>query len=401
MRRILLLTISIIFSVQVLSQISSTGDKIETNPPLDKRTTLENIKEYLSSSSSLDPIEGLYDAKWVNKAAYTRGAPRKSENSYCIAVVKGQDGFYVYAPYNDEFGWQRWLLIQRIGNTPLYNFVYLNKTSIGEGYMLTSKERVLLEDNMYWEYTHDYTKSEFAPFDHDDVVYTKYVREISAIKFFPSQNSNNSTASQTYGTGFALNKGYLATNYHVVENAKTIKVKGILGNFNAGYNASIVTVDKVNDLAILKITDNQFKGFGVIPYKIKTEMSEVGENVFVLGYPLIATMGDEIKLTTGVISAKTGFKGDVALYQISAPVQPGNSGGPLFDNLGNLIGVVNSKHTETENVSYAIKASYLLNLIESASLKEVVPRVNSLSTLNLANKVKKIKNSIFIIVCTN
>lgn len=66
-------------------------------------------------------------------------------------------------------------------------------------------------------------------------------------------------------------------------------------------------------------------------------------------------MGDEIKLTTGVISSKTGFQGDVSLYQISAPIQPGNSGGPLFDNKGNLIGIVNAKHKGAENVGYAIK----------------------------------------------
>ena len=69
---------------------------------------------------------------------------------------------------------------------------------------------------------------------------------------------------------------------------------------------------------------------------MNTTTSEVGEEVFVLGYPLTATMGDEIKLTTGVISSKSGFQGDISQYQISAPVQPGNSGGPLFDSKGNI-----------------------------------------------------------------
>nr|WP_277266111.1 trypsin-like peptidase domain-containing protein [Prevotella corporis] len=79
------------------------------------------------------------------------------------------------------------------------------------------------------------------------------------------------------------------------------------------------------------------------------------EDIFVLGYPLVQTMGEDVKLTTDVISSKTGFQGDVSQYQISAAIQPRNSGGPLFDSRGNLIGIVPAKHKGTENVGYAIK----------------------------------------------
>ena len=181
------------------------------------------------------------------------------------------------------------------------------------------------------------------------------------------------------GTGFALNNGYLVTNYHVVEEARSIVVKGIKGDFNNAYNAEVVATDRFNDLALLRITDNRFSEFGTIPYKVKTNVSEVGEEIFVLGYPLTSTMGDEIKLTTGVISSKTGFQGDVSLYQISAPVQPGNSGGPLFDSKGNLIGIVNSKHTGAESVGYAVKTSYLMNLVESAVSSSIIPVNNTIT----------------------
>lgn len=137
------------------------------------------------------------------------------------------------------------------------------------------------------------------------------------LKMYPTSSSNGiSSATEKWsGTGFALNNGYIATNYHVVENAKSIKVQGIKGNFNIEYNAIVISTDKFNDLAIIKINDSHFNGFGAIPYRVKTSTSEVGEDVFVLGYPLTTTMGDEIKLTTGVISSKTGFQGDVSLYQ--------------------------------------------------------------------------------------
>lgn len=216
-----------------------------------------------------------------------------------------------------------------------------------------------------------------------------------------SQPSTNNPVSQWTGTGFALLDGCIATNYHVVENAKSIRVQGIGGSFNIHYNAEVIATDKHNDIAIIKISDNRFNGFGAIPYSVKKSMSEVGEDVFVLGYPLTTTMGDEIKLTTGIISSRTGFQGDVSLYQISAPIQPGNSGGPLFDNNGNLIGIVNAKHKDAENVSYAIKVSYLNNLVESASSKLLLPSKNIVSGMTLSNKVKAIKNFVFLITCSN
>ena len=224
------------------------------------------------------------------------------------------------------------------------------------------------------------------------------------LKMYPIASSNGTTTStnpsEWSGSGFALNSGYLITNYHVVENARSIKVKGINGGFYTKYNAEVVAMDKYNDLALLKINDSRFTGFGTIPYKVKTSTSEVGEEIFVLGYPLTGTMGDEIKLTTGVISSKTGFQGDVSLYQISAPVQPGNSGGPLFDSEGNLIGVVSSKHTGAENVGYAIKATYLKNLVESAVSFSIIPANNTISGQPLTGKVKAVKNFVFMIECS-
>jgi len=223
------------------------------------------------------------------------------------------------------------------------------------------------------------------------------------LKMYPiSLSSSTSADIQIWsGTGFALNNGYIATNYHVIENAKSIKVQGIKGIFSTEYNAVVVGSDKYNDLALLQIKDSNFNDFGTIPYKIKATTSEVGEDIFVLGYPLTTTMGEEIKLTTGVISSKTGFQGDVSLYQISAPVQSGDSGGPLFDNNGNLIGVVNAKLQGAENVGYAIKTAYLKNLIESVTTASIIPTKNTLSTKTLPEKVKTVDDFIFLISCSN
>lgn len=202
------------------------------------------------------------------------------------------------------------------------------------------------------------------------------------------------------GTGFAIGDGYLVTNNHVAGEAKEINVKGVNGELNIGYSAELVATDKVNDLAIIKINDSGFNGFGPIPYSISSTMANVGEEVFVLGYPLTQALGKEIKLTNGIVSSRTGYQGDISTYQISAPVQPGNSGGPMFDNDGNVIGIVVAGVPGAENVGYAIKTSYLKILIESAGLDIQLPSSNTISTLSLAEKVKKVKNFVFYIECS-
>lgn len=160
------------------------------------------------------------------------------------------------------------------------------------------------------------------------------------------ESERMSTPNEWSGTAFALKDGYIVTNYHVVDRAKSIVVFGVKGQANNGYNAEVFASDKNNDLAIIKIVDNGFNGFGHIPYSINTRMLDVGEDVWVLGYPLTKYLGNEVKLTNGIVSSKSGYRGDVSTYQISAPVQPGNSGGPLFDSKGNVVGIVNAAFQE-------------------------------------------------------
>lgn len=206
------------------------------------------------------------------------------------------------------------------------------------------------------------------------------------------------------GSGFALAQGHIVTNYHVVENAKTILVKGIKGDFVTEYRASVVATDKINDIAIIKISDDRFKDFGATPYKIKRAMSDVGESVWALGYPMVGVMGDEVKFTDGKISARTGIQGDMSVYQISVPIQPGNSGGPLFDNNGNIVGItssgLNREAFNSENVNYAIKTSYLYNLIESSMSTSILPQGTAMQGQSLTEKIKLAKKFVYIILCS-
>lgn len=212
---------------------------------------------------------------------------------------------------------------------------------------------------------------------------------------------DNSSTKHWSGTGFALLDGYIVTNNHVIDGAKNIEIFGVSSDFTVSYKAEVIGRDKSNDLALLRIKDENFRGFGNIPYAIKKQMAEVGEDIFVLGYPLTSTMGDEIKLTNGIISSRSGFEGDVASYQISAPIQPGNSGGPMFDREGNVVGVICAKHAGAENAGYAIKMSYLLNLIESVSDLSIIPTRNTISSSALKDQVKQIHPFVFLIKCKN
>ncbi len=200
------------------------------------------------------------------------------------------------------------------------------------------------------------------------------------------------------GTGFALSsEGYIATNYHVIDGATTISLKGLNGDFNRTYDLKIIEIDIDNDLAILKIDDPSFTSLGNIPYTLNPSIIDVGSGVFATGYPLRSTMGDEIKLTNGMISAKSGFMGDMNCYQISVPIQPGNSGGPLFNEKGEVVGITNAVHTGAQNANYAIKTNLLYGLMGMMNQTPKLPAYNTISNLPLNEQFKKIKNFVYII----
>lgn len=274
----------------------------------------------------------------------------------------------------------------------LFECLYLKSYS-------TAKANAKLTNNGLLEFSFFSTEEEDRANFGDYYDHQRFKYEEEWIKVFPKQEHfvNSQTLS---GTGFAIaSNGIIATNNHVVDGFQSIKVRGINSDFTKIYNAKLLVSDKNNDLALIQIDDYRFTSAGTIPFTIKQSLAGVGENVFVLGYPLRSTMGDEIKLTNGIVSARTGFQGDITMYQISAPVQPGNSGGPLFDSQGNLIGIINAKHCGAESASYAVKASYLANLIELISNPPKLQTINSLSSKTLVQQVEMVRKFVYIIEC--
>ena len=207
------------------------------------------------------------------------------------------------------------------------------------------------------------------------------------------------------GSGFFLNQeGYIATNYHVIEDATVVQANFTRNGKVESYQVKVVTVDPQNDLAIIKIDDPSFKNVSQIPYGLLSRTIDTGSEVFALGYPMADIMGNEVKFTDGKISSKSGIQGDARVYQISVPIQPGNSGGPLFDMKGNVVGItssgLNRDYFKSENVNYAIKASYLKTLIESCP-NEIVLRENSqigISKATLTETIKKYEDFVVLIL---
>ncbi len=215
-----------------------------------------------------------------------------------------------------------------------------------------------------------------------------------------SSDKNDQNVKST-GSGIVISKeGYVITNYHVIEEAKgSVTVEITREGSTKNYKATVIRSDKENDLAVLKIDDIDFKPYTKLQYAFKeTGTTDVGSTVYTIGFPMALTgMGKEAKFTDGKVSSKTGYNNAINSYQTSVPVQPGNSGGPLFDDKGKLVGLINAKIKDGDNVSYAIKLNYIKNLIDILPESFELPNDSSAATLSLPEQVKILSNYVVLI----
>lgn len=358
--------------------------------------------------SELDPIEGIWNLKVNLKIINKNSGERAGEGLEEIGntIIQKRGDIYVGEAIQHEkfrfklsktssknlFFYDGFMFIADVNTS--FELELINNSIIEVEHILSFTEKVKLNTATFKNYSKPQIDEISKIFD--------MIFVLKLVKLYPTDidfnNKNNSDNKIQNATGFAISSdGLIVTNFHVIDNFNSIKVKGINGNFTNSYSAKVLVSDVKNDLAIIKITDPSFTHLGTPPYNIKFETSDVGLEIFVLGYPLTATMGEEIKLTNGIISAKSGFRGDITSYQISAPIQPGNSGAPLFNKDGNLIGIVNAKHEGAENAGYAIKSNYLTNLLESLSPSPTLSTQNVLEGKPLVEQVKLISKYIYIV----
>jgi S1-C subfamily serine protease len=169
------------------------------------------------------------------------------------------------------------------------------------------------------------------------------------------------------GTGFFITaEGHVCTSYHVVKNASRLAIQ----TSNEVLPAQLVRADPANDLAVLKVEGK----FNAVPLG-SSPVPRLGQSVLTIGFPNMSVQGTAPKLTRGEINSLTGLRDDPRNFQISVAIQPGNSGGPLLDFGGNVVGVVRGSLSEAsalqssgslpQSVNYAVKSAYLLALVEA------------------------------------
>ncbi len=219
--------------------------------------------------------------------------------------------------------------------------------------------------------------------DHDAVLRSSVITpngpaDVIFLRVWPTvetKDAGNPSKGGASGTGFLINnQGLIATNWHVVSNASHITIA--FPGWHDPVPVDLVIRDTTNDLAILRLADTSklARTCTDFPYQLSSANSvSLGEHVSTIGYPLRSLLGTNPKFTEGVISSKTGIQDDPRTLQISAQVQPGSSGSPLFDEKGQIVGIVvatldagvlyQAANALPQNVNFAIRSDYLLNLL--------------------------------------
>ena len=198
------------------------------------------------------------------------------------------------------------------------------------------------------------------------------------------------------GSGFWFNTdGYFATNHHVIEGCRTTQVKVD----NELLNSKIISFDKINDLAIGKVEKNIDSVFSL------SSKPELGEEVMVGGFPLSNVLqNDSIKITRGIVSSLSGLNNNYSMLQIDAPIQQGNSGGPIINSYGEVIGVATSylrstKEYDTQNVNFGVKVNLLRNMSESLGIS--VSKLEKQKAKNSKQLAKVLEKNTVHVHCTN
>ena len=211
------------------------------------------------------------------------------------------------------------------------------------------------------------------------------------------ENSKFKPQNPNYrATGFLIDgKGFIVTNAHVVNRMKTIYVENNKGEY---YSAQTVYSDVNTDLAILKVNDTAYKTIYNLPYSINKTNSNLGEQIFTLGYPR-----NEIVYGEGYVSAKSGNEGDSTAYQVSVSVNPGNSGGPVLNKDGQIIGIITSKNSAADGVVFAAKSKNIYKILEAAkksgdTTNIKLPNNTGLKGLDRVQQVKKMEDFVFMVV---
>jgi S1-C subfamily serine protease len=225
---------------------------------------------------------------------------------------------------------------------------------------------------------------------------------MSAVPSQERHDTDDIFTNRSSGTAWPIANGYAVTNNHVVSGSSEVT---LINTDGVSIQARVVLRDEQNDLALLSVIETD-KLPPALP--LSANHARLGASVFTIGYPRIDIMGKTPKLTDGIISSVSGLRGDSRNYQISVPVQPGNSGGPLLNMKGEVVGIVTSMLGTTNdntgtttllsNISYALKVDVL-----KALMKQLPESGQTLAELsgqndNLEGLAARVQHSVMIVL---
>lgn len=399
--------------VVIISSFSCSGlisNEFNFSPP-DEWPTINKseieVRKYLDENlTKLDPLEGIWmvntSGTWRDPLTGKYGNLDNDNNIYRIAIIRDSTNLkYEYTAFVLESKYLIW--------SPGRIKAYFRKTAY---------------ENIYeclW-YNYKYEK-EYLNFliDESGVLKANSISNLRSgyniiesniltfcIKSYPLYKDKivKDTSSREYrkfGSGFLISSnGLVVTNYHIIENSSKIDI--FFPSKKLHKNAILRLRDIKNDLVILEIQNFLFSEISnnPIPFSFADiNTVKVGQEVFTLGFPFGELVSTNPSLSTGRINNLFGFNDDPRLFQINNPVQPGNSGGPLFNNKGELVGIVvaslNAKYfyenigVIPQNVNFAIKSNYLKNLIQLLPEgEEIINRKNSITDDRIESVIEKI-----------
>ena len=213
------------------------------------------------------------------------------------------------------------------------------------------------------------------------------------------------TGANATGTGFMFSSSdYVITSYHVVHGSKSISVRLTNGE---RIDASIAVKDTNNDIAILKLSKSPTSRQNIITLGDSRSV-KTGDRVFTYGFPLVDLLGhEEPRYSEGFINSLSGISNDPRLFQVSIPIQPGNSGGPVFNEQGELIGIatssIDSVQTQKvfgatpQNVNFAIKSAYINSLLPNLPETFIKPRGVVPVPREVPSFKERVKNDIVLV----
>lgn len=198
---------------------------------------------------------------------------------------------------------------------------------------------------------------------------------------------------QFAATGFLISaQGYVITSHHVIDKADSVYIQN---EKYGSLKAVVVHSDPVNDISVLKIVSPV--KIQPLPYMLAEAEADLAEDVYTLGFPR-----EDVVFGEGSISSLTGYRANPNAYQVSVPVNPGNSGGPLLNSKGDLIGMISGVHTQAAGATFAIKSAVLKQIVmdsvlDSLSVPVKLSRQNTIKNTSRVQQVKKLKECVFLI----